>query len=342
MTAAVRVGGTWRSLRATKVRVSGTWRTVSSMWVRVGGTWIACFAALITDAFSRTTSGSLGTSDTGQPWTNLRGVWYATGSQARSDSSVASNATPVAVVEMAAVDVTVSASVTAGTGVVFWANDANDLWGAHAHSVSSTSTPCNGSAVSCSDSTNTCAPGGCGTVTSNSSCTGSPVSCSDYGNTCNPGGCGTISSSSVAQYNCYGGYTSGSCGGAGGTWNGSQCCFNELYYTRTQNTTLYTRSQATTTTVTTYAHYLRTIKIAGGVVSTVGTDVALSSAAAAIKAVTSGNGLTVTAYSDTAMTTSLGTKTETNTAAKGTKTGLMKTLSQYNQGLVADSFSSAV
>lgn len=105
---------------------------------------------------------------------------------------------------------------------------------------------------------------------------------------------------------------------------------------------MFTRTQATTTTLTTYAHYLRTIKIAGGVVSTVGTDVSLSSAAAAIKVVTSGNSATATAYSDTGMATPLGNKTFTDTATKGTKTGVMKTLSAYNQGSTVDQFNSAV
>ena len=41
----------------------------------------------ITDTFTRTVSGSLGTANTGQVWTALRGTWFANGSVAQSSNT---------------------------------------------------------------------------------------------------------------------------------------------------------------------------------------------------------------------------------------------------------------
>jgi hypothetical protein len=75
----------------------------------------------ITDTFTRTVSGALGTADTGQLWTTLRGTWYATGSQAKSDD--AGSAYALATVPVGSANATVSASVSGGVGVSFWATD---------------------------------------------------------------------------------------------------------------------------------------------------------------------------------------------------------------------------
>lgn len=72
--------------------------------------------------------------------------------------------------------------------------------------------------------------------------------------------------------------------------------------------------------------------------------VTLSSAAAAISVETAGNTITTKAYSDTAMTTQLGTTlTHTpNSPAKGTSVGIIKTASAHGQGLTVDDFAASI
>ena len=130
-------------------------------------------------------------------------------------------------------------------------------------------TTCTGSTVSCTDSSNTCSPGGCGTVSSSggTTCTGSTVQCVDTSNTCSPGGCGTISSSQVTSFSCPNpaypylcpGQTCNELPGCGGA--SISATAGTTTYTRTQNTdvTSYTRTQATNvTTSTTYSGYIAT------------------------------------------------------------------------------------
>jgi hypothetical protein len=153
----------------------------------------------IRDTFTRTTSGSLGYADTAQRWVATRGTWSANGSQAVSSDS--SSTRPIATIPLNS-NAIISADVTPGVGVVFWASDANNWWAAYPYYSASTTSSCTGPTVSCTDSNNTCSPGGCGTVTSTSStstsCTGPTVSCTDTTNTCNPGGCGAVTSTSSA------------------------------------------------------------------------------------------------------------------------------------------------
>ena len=163
----------------------------------VPGTVESSAPKVIRDTFTRTTSGSLGQADTGQAWVATKGTWSANGSQATSSDS--SSTYPIASIKLNT-SVTVSADVTPGVGVVFWASDANNWWAAYPYYSSSVTSSCTGPTVSCTDSNNTCNPGGCGSVTSTTntttSCTGDTVSCTDTSNTCNPGGCGTVTSTS--------------------------------------------------------------------------------------------------------------------------------------------------
>lgn len=162
----------------------------------------------IRDTFTRTTSGSLGQADTAQKWVATKGTWSANGSQAVSSDTASTY--PIASIPLKA-NVTVSADVSGGVGVAFWVSDANNWWTAYPYYNTSTTSSCTGPTVSCTDSSNTCAPGGCGTVsstpTTTTSCTGATVSCSDTSNTCSPGGCGTVSSTSTTT-------TSSSCTGS--------------------------------------------------------------------------------------------------------------------------------
>ena len=80
----IKVSGTWHNAKALKVKatVSGasTWHAVSSGWIKVAGTWRQWFVGAVVDTFTRTTSGTLGTSDTGNSWTSLFGTWFSNGS----------------------------------------------------------------------------------------------------------------------------------------------------------------------------------------------------------------------------------------------------------------------
>lgn len=312
MPARVKVSGSWATVTKPSVKVGGAWKHTVKGWVKVSGTWSVWFTDLITDAFTRTTTTDLGTADTGETWSNVRGTWYATGTQAKSDGT-ASNY-PLASVPLGSQDTTTSVSTSNGVGPAFWITDSNNWWAAHPHSTSSTSSTCTGPTVSCTDTTNTCSPGGCGTVSSSTSTVTTYYSTGGSGIPCDAGDTQVSSSFCGGLVNC--------------------CQTTSTQYTRTQNTTQ---------TTTTYAHYLRIIKMVSGTVSTATGDVSLASAAAAVKVVTSGDAITATAYSDTAMTTSLGVNSYTPTSpTKGTATGIVKAPSSYNQGSTADSFSSAV
>jgi hypothetical protein len=76
---------------------------------------------------------------------------------------------------------------------------------------------------------------------------------------------------------------------------------------------------------------------------TVISDTATSAFAAVVRVSTSGNTLTVNAWSDTAKSTQVATNvTATNSSTKGTKCGIVRAYSQYQQGNTADNFSAGV
>lgn len=98
-----------------------------------------------------------------------------------------------------------------------------------------------------------------------------------------------------------------------------------------------------TTTQTSYNYYLRVIKSIGGAISTVGSDVALPSQPLAIKVVISGTSVASTAYSSVAMTTSLGTRSDTITSPSPTGVvGIIKAPSDYNQSSTVSMFSATI
>lgn len=119
------------------------------------------------DNFNRTTSGSLGTSSSGQPWTALRGVWFANGSQG-SSSDNASNY-PIASYDIGLQNTTSRIDSNPGTGVAFWITDANSWWAAYPFydTTSSTSTSCNSGYVE--NSSNPPSGSCCSGVSTNSS-----------------------------------------------------------------------------------------------------------------------------------------------------------------------------
>lgn len=346
MSGHVRVGGVWKK-STPSVKVSGAWKNTISGWVRVSGVWKQWFFAAVYDTFTRTTSGTLGTANTGQVWANLRGVWFANGSAAQSDTSASSY--PVAYVNMGEPDVTVSLSVTNGVGPAFWITDSNNWWASYAYS--QTSTGCGGGPTGWSPSVPTCT---CGSVQSQSvsDCSGGPTAWSQSVPTCS---CGSVESRTVivpGYYStepgaCDPPSTSVSCTNCGGCPSGYVCCsypstsYQEYRCSASPGTSTQYRCSDSPTTTTTRA--LRIISSVAGTVSTISPDTSLPSDPAAIKVITSGTSITATAYSDTGMATLIGTNSKTpSSPTRGTSVGIVKAPSSLSQGSTGDTFSATV
>jgi hypothetical protein len=72
-------------------------------------------------------------------------------------------------------------------------------------------------------------------------------------------------------------------------------------------------------------------------------DTSTAAFASVVRLTTSGNTLTMNAWSDTAKSTQIVTNvTATNSGTKGTKCGIVRAYSQYQQGNTADNFSAGV
>ena len=357
----IKVSSTWRTVGSALVKVSGTWRSVTSGWVKVGGVWHQWFIGLVTDTFTRTTSGSLGTATTGQTWVSRFGTWYANGSQAQSDDGTSgTTAGALSVIDINNANAVVSlgnssaTGVTPGIGVAFWSTAAGSWWGAVSYSnTTATTYSCN-----CGNYTTTY------TGTSRSSCTGSTVSCSDSTNTCSPGGCGTVSSSSSTAYSCpnssYPYRFGGSCWDTPSHNGQSIQATATTTYTRTQNTTvtvytcnagdsgggsssICTHAYTSCQTCTNYDvnNYLQVIySSVGGAAYTVQSTNFTGTNTNEVKSITvntSGNNYSVTAYNSSY--TSLGTWSGTNSGTKGTQHGIVKASNANATGTTADNFS---
>lgn len=320
----------------------------------------------ITDTFNRTTSGSLGTANSGQVWNAIRGVWFANGSAAQSNNTATDYA--IAAIPLNQ-NTTVNADTTGGCGPSFWVTDSGSWWGTFPHYSSSTSTTCTGPTAYCY--TAGCTPANsCGTISQSTTttCTGPTVSCTDTTNTCNPGGCGTVTVTSVVISSYYAasdtdcsllGATSVACSNCGlsGTTGPNcspapsyYCCLFPSYtqYTRTQNTDVinYTRSSATNATTTTYTSAARIISSVSGTVTTDSTTTLATSTSgytniASMQVNTNGTTITVKGYSGAGQTTQLGsTITRTpSSPVRGTSVGIIKAPTTDNQGSTLDNFS---
>ena len=318
MAGRVKVAGTWRSTPAVYTKVAGSWRTVSKGYIKVAGTWRLWFLASITDSFTRSTSaGNLGNTDTGNTWSNLRGSWFANGTQAQ-ESATAGTSYPLAVVELGSSNMVVSADITHATGVVVWGVDANNWWAVVGtnynfnYQYTGTCTSC----VTCySCSSYTCA-GACGN--------GSPDSfsccCYDTYEDC---------SNECSQYNSYGdcvqyvevcetigfcdGYTC-YCDDAVADTNNCGCC-------SVADICCTDYSCIQTGTATQYqVKVLRSV--AGTITEINATNVSQSGQATRVVVTTSGNTLSFTAYQGAqAVGTYSAAQTSPNT---GTKPGIIK------------------
>lgn len=241
------------------------------------------------DNFNRTTTLTLGdTTTAGQPWVNRAGVWYANGSEAKSDSAVPALAT---ITMNSNFGLTQAGSLTPGTGIVYWATDSNRYMASYSFSTEGTSVNCGGySSAGCSG--NGCNPSGC--------CTGVSRSCSQpYGISWSSGG-----TSYGPSCNCGDG---GDCWWyiGGGAWSphGGSAFPN--------GPANYSGHCGTNATVTTTNNFLRTIKVESGSATTlsdhsIGTATAVSASDArtnvakinSMKVTTASNGsVTIDTYS---------------------------------------------
>lgn len=259
---------------------------------------------LLIDNFNRTTSGSLGGF-----WSNLRGTWFANGSQAQSNDA-ASNY-PIASAALAGNDVVVSASVGGGGGVGFWISDANNWWSA-AYTNTSTSYQCN--------------------------CQTCPQYCC---NTCQVQSCPSCGS----YYSCSSGYvcqTTKCCVGGGSVIGNATLTCNFCNVTDCAQCGQYQCGSYSCNcqTCTDIYHYLRLSRSVSGTVTTsVVSDVTLAQAAAAVQVTTLNNAITAVAYSDTGRTNTIGTISTTQSGAtKAPNVGIIKVPSSYTQSSTIDDF----
>jgi hypothetical protein len=336
----------WKSISGLSAKIGGTWRTSTAAYVKIGGVWKQWFAAFISDNFNRSTSGTLGTSSSGANWSTLTGQWYANGSQAQSDTSPSSNA--LAEVGWGAGSITASASVTGGTGVAFWVTNSANWWAVVSYNNFTTFTyginpyecaPC-GSCTGTRSVTNcvatpvpdtmncACAPV-CG------SCPGGYVfnRCAQFRGYCHAAPCTNGYPAAIAEPSCTTSYTC-ACGNA--TTRQDCTTTTESFTFPCGCATCYSG----TATGYNYFYYLRLLKSESGVVTVV-TDISLPSQAAAVWLNTSGDTITAKAYSNTAMTSQLGTNLvyTATSPTKGPAAGVVKTVSEHNQGSTVDDLS---
>jgi hypothetical protein len=345
MASSVKVSSGWRSISGLSAKVGGTWRTATAAYVKVGGVWKQWFAAFITDNFNRSTSGTLGTSSSGANWSTLTGQWYANGSQAQSDASASSN--PLAKVGWGAGSITASASVSGGTGISFWVQDSANWWAVVSYNNFTTYTygtnPYSCNCQTCYGTTpvTTCTPypipdtNNCACAPVCTTCSGgySYNLCSQFSGYCHKGPCTGGYPSAIASPSCTTSYTC-ACGNAS---TGQNCTTTNQSYSYSCNCqTCY----AGTATGYNYYYYLRLLKSESGVVTVVN-DISLASQAAAVWLNTNGDTITAKAYSDTAMTSQLGTDLvyTATSPTKGAAAGVIKTVSEHNQGSTVDDLS---
>jgi hypothetical protein len=338
MASSIKVSGSWKRITGASVKVGSTWRTVNAAYVKVAGVWKQWFAAFITDNFNRSTSGSLGTSSSGATWVATQGNWYANGGQAQSDG--AASTYPLASVGFGLANVSASADVVSGTGVAVWVSGGGSWWAATSYNNTSSysyscgcSTCCTyygGGCLSCPNPTCgtypsglSCGVGGSGTVDGNPG----PTGCTYEGQICYKT---SLGNGLWGVYYCGMTYSLNSCASC------EYCGTAPGYYGEP-----CVSCGCSICSGTNYNYYLRLLKSESGTVSTVTGDVSLGAQAAAIAVQTNGDTITAKAYSDTAMTTQIGSDLvyTATSPTKGLSVGIVKAPSDYNQGSTVDNFS---
>jgi len=302
--------------------------------MRILGIIASSLLKLITDTFTRTTSGSLGTSDSGQVWSATRGTWFANGSQAVSNDSASGY--PLASVSFAA-NTTVSATVSEATGVSYWVTDSNNWYATVSYATqSSYSCGCSTCCNTCVNPTCSCAT--CATCSHTGGSCGSTLSCTTgvycssgvNGSGCYQAGSGCtvyISGTTSTPITC----TNQDCDACGcATYNSCASCDYCGSYS-CGCSTCYTNN-----------YYMRLLKAISGTVSTVISDYSVASLPASLKVITNNGTITSYAYSDTGLTTLIGTVATTpSSPLTGSGVGIIKTPAAVSQGTTVDNFSAS-
>lgn len=280
------------------------------MGARFTGAAFASVRKRFKDAFQRTSTG-IGKADDGSLWDTKSGTWSVTTGSLSTSTSAASY--PLVTQNMpysnAKVDVVSSAQ---GATAALWVTDNSNWWGV---GIKSASVSCN-----CTD---VCSSYGCtGYGCTATGCTSYSLSCSSYG--CTEYGCTTYRS--YPPYTClaYGCLDYG-CSGYSNTCSGYGCT---AYGCTATGCTGYTPSCQTC-----YPQYIRVLQSVAATVSEL-TSWTLASAVAAFRVKTSSNTITVQPFSDSGMTSQIGSDLTYNASSPTTtKTfGLMISPSSYNQG----------
>ena len=199
-----KVNGTWRTVSGLSVKVGGQWKTATSAFVKVGGVWKQWFASKVQDAFNRaSTVTGLGTADSGQVWTALRGNWRISGSNSAISDDAASSY-PIASANLGNTDISAQADVSGGTGVAFWVTDSGSWWATYPQYTQSTSAIVGSCTTSASYSYyystwNTTVSG---TSCSGTQSYGTSSPCSGGGTGCVPSGCCSAVQSQAGSLSC--------------------------------------------------------------------------------------------------------------------------------------------
>jgi conjugal transfer mating pair stabilization protein TraN len=127
----IKVSSTFKSVTSVRFKTASGWGTVTKGFIKVAGVWKQWYSIGLRDTFTRTTSGNLGTSESFFSWSALFGTWFANGTQAQSNTAVASGtAGALSYLDIGTPDAITSAGVTIGTGPAFWVTAAGSWWGA--------------------------------------------------------------------------------------------------------------------------------------------------------------------------------------------------------------------
>lgn len=195
----------------------------------------------VIETFNRTDAASLGKTDSGASWSNIRGSWGISSNKA--SSSTAASSYPLATLTFSKEEVTLTAKgVGPGVGTAFWITDSDNWWGTYVDTVQTCDTCSSGG--NCSTYGTQCNANNA-TVYGVTSYTGG--NCATYANQCTSNnatsavyGCTSANATvyGVTGYtggNCasYGlqGYTGGTCAGYGVTsYSGGNCASYTTVY----------------------------------------------------------------------------------------------------------------
>ena len=142
-------GASWRNLSHAFARVGTDWKRVNRAWINDGTSWRTAFLAQIQDTFDRANSSSLGTtSDGSATWSNLRDSWGISSNSAQSTG--AASGYPSATLQTEGPKVVATVAPGPGTGIIFGVQDSNNWYGAYV-SARSAQVSCN-----CQEQCGTC------------------------------------------------------------------------------------------------------------------------------------------------------------------------------------------